>query len=79
MSQAEGTQLPGFWQGQVGGWALLYVLILIPAFPHLRAWNSCLQHMGGDFSISGKRRVAAIAALCKRPLGFFTAFFMASA
>jgi hypothetical protein len=28
--------LPGFWQVQTGSWALLYVLVLLPALPHLR-------------------------------------------
>jgi hypothetical protein len=36
MSEAEAIRLRGFWPVQVGGWALLYALILIPAFPHLR-------------------------------------------
>jgi hypothetical protein len=36
MSEVEEIRLPGFWLAQVGGWALMYALVLIPAFPHLR-------------------------------------------
>lgn len=35
MSEVEEVRLPGFWLVQVGGWALVYALVLIPAFPHL--------------------------------------------
>ena len=36
MSDAAGTRLPGFWQVQAGSWAVLYLLILVPALPYLR-------------------------------------------
>ena len=36
MSTVAGVQHPGFWKVQAGSWPLLYVLILLPALPHLR-------------------------------------------
>ena len=36
VSNVAKIRLPGFWQVQAGSWAVLYVLILMPALPHLR-------------------------------------------